>query len=295
MTWQQEHRAALARRLDAIERLPDGIVHDERSPLHHIRLIKVAGQLRFYFVDSASGDLEGPMSRMELARPLRLLAGYTQAAMLTLLWAAEPARVCMLGMAGGRLSLLFYHYFAATAIDNVDIDPAVAAIASTYFGITFDQRQQLTIQDARVFLSQPPAETGRYDIIVMDAFRDASDNLDHLATRQFYQACKRRLTPGGVLSVNFLRSDPRFHEKIKTLLSSFAHVLASEHKHSLVLFASQQRRLTPAQIGQRAAALQRRHGVEFTFEQRGGALQPARSLQTCSAQTLRDVAVLEDE
>jgi spermidine synthase len=335
VTWQQEHLTMLARRLDTIERLPDGIIHDEQSPLHHIQLIKAAGQIQLYFVDPASGALDGPMSRMELARPLRLLAGYTQAAMLTLLWAAEPARVCLLGMAGGRLSLLFYHYFTATAIDNVDIDPAMAAIASTYFGITFDQRQRLAIQDARAFLNdwpaiegapggrsadgppawmdetlrstqdaalpsmqvggQPPAQKGAYDIIVMDAFRDASDDLNHLATRQFYQACKRRLRPAGVVCINILRSDPRFPEKVKTVLSSFAHVLASEHKHSLVLFAGQQRRLASAQLVARAAALQRRHSFEFPFEQRAAALQPARSLPVSSAQALRDVAVLDDE
>src|SRR4051794_39699616 len=140
------------------------------------------------------------MSRIELDRPLRLLAGYTQSAMLTLLWNPTPARVCLLGMAGGRLSLLFYHSFAETIIDNVDIDPASIPLAQAYFGITFDERQRITIKEARAFLSADTSQI--YDIIVMDAFRDATDDLNHLATRQFYQVCKRRLTPGGVLCVN---------------------------------------------------------------------------------------------
>ena len=88
MTWQQEHLAALTQRLVSLASLPDGVIHDEQSPLHHIQLIKAAGQIQFYFIDPASGALDGPMSRIELARPLRLLAGYTQAALLTLLWAA---------------------------------------------------------------------------------------------------------------------------------------------------------------------------------------------------------------
>ncbi|HEU5103549.1 MAG TPA: fused MFS/spermidine synthase [Roseiflexaceae bacterium] len=301
MTWQDEHLASLAQRLVALDSLADGIIHDEQSPLHHIQLIKAAGQIQFYFVDRASGALEGPMSRMEIARPLRLLAGYTQAAMLTLLWAAEPARVCLLGMAGGRLSLLFYHYFTATTIDNVDIDPAVAAIASRYFGITFDQRQRIAIQDARAFLEAglpteaAPAGKGAYDIIVMDAFRDASDDLEHLATSQFYQVCTRRLRPSGVVCVNLLKSDTRFFAKGKTVLSCFPHVLASQHKHSLVLLASHQRRLTPDQIAGRAASLQRRHGFEFPFEERAAALQSTRAIAEYRAQALRDVTALEDE
>jgi spermidine synthase len=293
VSWQQANLAALAQRLNALKNLPDGILHDQQSPLHRIRIIKAAGQIQFYFVDPSSGALDGPMSRIEIDRPLRLLAGYTQAAMLTLLWNPAPARVCLLGMAGGRLALLFYHYFATTVIDNVDIDPVVIPIASAYFGIIFDDRQRIAIQDARAFLSaeaSPP-----YDIIVMDAFRDATDDLNHLATRQFYQACKRRLTPGGVLCVNVLKSDRLFFEKIKTVMSSFRHALIAEHKRSLVLFGHDRRQLTHDQIVANAASLQRRHAFEFPFEERAGALQPARAIAAYSVQALREVRVLDDE
>src|SRR5215212_6484958 len=157
-------------------------------------------------------------------------------------------------MAGGRLALLFHHYFADTVIDNVDIDPAVAAIATSYFGITFDDRQRITIQDARAFLHADSSPV--YDSIVMDAFRDASDDLNHLATRQFYQICKRRLSPGGVLCVNILKSDRLFFEKIKTVMSSFRHILTAEHKRSLLLFGNDRRQLTHEQIVATAALLQ---------------------------------------
>jgi spermidine synthase len=283
----------LSQRLNALKDLPDGILHDQQSPLHHIRIIKDAGQIQFYFVDPSSGALDGPMSRIEIDRPLRLLAGYTQAAMLTLLWDPAPARVCLLGMAGGRLALLFHHYFATTVIDNVDIDPAIIPIACAYFGITFDDRQRIAIQDARAFLSAEASD--RYDIIVMDAFRDATDDLNHLATRQFYQACKRRLTPGGVLCINILKSDRLFFEKLKTVMSSFRHVLISEHKRSLVLFGNERRHLTHDQIVANAAQLQRRHAFEFPFEARATALQSARAIPAYSSQALRAVAVLDDE
>ncbi len=293
MSWQPKDLAALIQRLNALKDLPDGILHDEISPLHHIRIIKDVGQIQFYFVDPSSGALDGPMSRIEIDRPLRLLAGYTQAAMLTLLWNRAPARVCLLGMAGGRLALLFYHYVASAVIDNVDIDPAVIPIATRYFGITFDERQRITIQDARAFLNADTSQI--YDIIVMDAFRDASDDLNHLATRQFYQVCQRRLTPGGVLCVNILKSDQQFLEKVKAVMSSFRHILISEHKRSLVLFSNDRRQLTHDQIVTNAASLQRRHAFEFPFAERAAALQSARAIAAYSSQALRGVPVLDDE
>jgi spermidine synthase len=128
----------------------------------------------------------------------------------------------------------------------------------------------------------------------MDAFSDSSDELNHLATQQFYRACKRRLAPNGVLCVNMLRSDPRFFEKIKTILSSFRHVLIVEHKRSVVLFANDRARLTPDQIAARAAAIQRRHAFEFPFEERAAMLRPARAIAAYSSQALRDVRVLND-
>lgn len=283
----------LAQRLNALNDLPDGILHDEITALHHIRIIKDAGQIQFYFVDPSTGALDGPMSRIELDRPLRLLAGYTQAAMLTLLWNPAPARICLLGMAGGRLALLFHYYFASTVIDNVDIDPAVVPIATKYFGIIFDERQRIAIQDARAFLSAEVSQ--RYDIIIMDAFRDASDELNHLATRQFYQICQRRLTPGGVLCVNMLKSDRLLFEKIKTFMSSFQHVVVAELKRSLVLFGNQRRQLTHEQILANAGSLQRRNAFDFPFEERAAALQPARAIAAYSSQALRAVRVLDDK
>jgi spermidine synthase len=284
---------SLTQHLNALKARPDGVLHDEITPLHHIRIIKDAGQMQFYFVDPGSGALDGPMSRIELERPLRLLAGYTQSAMLTLLWNPAPVQICLLGMAGGRLALLFYHYFATTVIDNVDIDPAVIQIATRYFGITFDARQRIAIQDARAFLHANRSPL--YDSIVMDAFRDATDDLNHLATRQFYQICQRRLTPGGVLCVNMLKSDRLFFEKIKTFMSSFRHVLIAEHKHSLVVFGNDRRQLTRDQIIANAALLQRRHAFDFPFEERAAALQSARTIAEYSSPALREVQVLEDE
>jgi spermidine synthase len=287
--WQQADLAAITARLSRLRQQPDGVVHDERTALHHIQIIKHAGQLHFYFRDPASGALAGPMSRVDLDRPLYLLAEYTQAAMLALLWRPEPEHVCIVGLAGGRLSMLLHHYLAQVVVDNVDIDPAVAEIATRFFGLAFDARQTIAIQDGRDFLA---AARQRYDIIVMDAFRDDTDNLDHLATGEFYALCKARLARGGVLCANLLTSDTLFLAKSKTLLASFRYLYAVEHKRGVVLFGGDHQKLGADEIGRRSSALQRLHGFEFPFLARAAALKPARDLPFYSA--LRAVEPLHD-
>ena len=287
--WQHDNLAAIAARLAWLRRQPDGVVHDERTPLHHIQIVKHIGQVHFYFRDLASGALVGPMSRIDLDRPLYLLAEYTQAAMLALLWRPEPERICIIGLAGGRLSMLLHHHLPQVVIDNVDVDPAVAEIAARYFGMAFDARQAITIQDGRAFLA---GARDPYDIIVMDAFRDESDNLDHLATSGFYAACKARLARGGVLCANLLTSDRLFLAKSRTLLASFRYVYAVEHKRGVVLFGNDHQRLAADEIARRSSALQRAHGFEFPFLACAAALKPARELPFYPA--LRGANVLHD-
>src|SRR5262245_33598364 len=271
--WQPANLAAIIARLAWLRQQPDGVVHDQRSPLHHIRIVKHAGQIHFYFRDPATGALTGPMSRIDLDRPLYLLAEYTQAGMLALLWRPAPERICIIGLAGGRLSMILHHQLLESKVDNVDVDPAVADIATRCFGIAFDARQTIAIQDGRAFLE---AARDVYDIIVMDAFRDETDNLDHLATSEFYALCKARLVRGGVLCANLLTSDSLFLAKCKTLLASFRYVYAVEHKRGVVLFGSEHLKLSADEIARRSSALQHLHGFEFPFLARAAALKPAR-------------------
>ena len=291
--WQAAHLADLRRRLAWLSAEPDGVLLDVASPLHRIQIVKQAGQILFYFVDADTGALDGPMSRMAIGQPLQLLAEYTQAAMTTLVWRPAPQRVCLLGLAGGRLALAFYHYFPALAIDNVDVDPAVAAIATDYFGLTFDRRQTLAIQDARAFLRAQPADR-TYDIVVMDAFSAGAEDLPHLATAEFYAECRARLARGGVVCANILRSDPLFFEKVKTFLQSFRQVYVSEHKRGLVLLGGDWARLAQPDIVRRARELQRRHDFAFPFVERAAALRLAREVGLIGGAALHGVRVLRD-
>jgi spermidine synthase len=288
--WQQQNLAAIQRRLAWLRRLPDGAIYDEASGLQHIRILKHGSQIQLYFVDRASGALEGPMSRIDIERPLDLLAGYTQAALLSLIWQPNPRRICVLGFAGGRLALVLHHYLPGATIDNVDHDPAFTAIAPAFFGIGFDERQRLTIADGRQFLAGTDAT---YAIIVVDAFSDSGDQLDHLATAQFYELCARRLAPGGVLCANILRSDPHHAAKIKSLAAQFPAAQFAELKRSIVAFGAYQR-LPATEVGRRAAELQRRHGFGFPFLARAAELHALRAARAELQQQIRHATPLED-
>ncbi|GAB4205822.1 MAG: hypothetical protein OHK0022_32310 [Roseiflexaceae bacterium] len=291
--WQEAHLRLLSGRLAPLAALPDGLVHRDTSGLHDIRILKVAGQLHYYFHNASNGDLEGPMSRMALDRPLHLLAQYTQAALLALAWKPEPAQICLLGLAGGRLSLVLYHHFPRAAIVNVDIDPAAAPIAQQFFGVTLDQRQRSVVADARDYLEQ--GDPGRhFDLIIMDAFRDERDRLNRLATGGFYARCRERLAPGGVLAVNLLKSDPLFWAKIKTFQHSFRHGLICRCKHGVVLLGNDRLRLSPGEITRRLATVQQRRLFSFPLAEHAADLVACRALPNYDEQVWRAAPLLDD-
>lgn len=273
--WHTSNRAAIARRLAPLLHLPDGTLHEHDSGLHRIRVIKHGAQVHVYFVES-DGQLCGPMSRIDLRAPLDLLATYMRAMLVALVWLPEPRRACLLGFAGGRLSLVLHHCFPALAIDNVELDPAFGPLAEQYFGVVFDERQRLLIGDARAHLEG--AAGAGYDLVVMDAFSDGRDNLDRLATVEFYAACRRAMSPEGVLCVNLLRSDPRLPEKLAALRVSFRQVYVAERRRSLVALAHDRQRLAADAMARAAAELDRRLGFGFSLAEQAAGLSQHRDL-----------------
>ncbi len=288
--WQQQNLAGIEARLAPLRSLPDGTIADEHG-LHHIRIEKQGDQLQLLFVNS-DGTLEGPMSRIDLRHPLRLLSSYTQAAMLALLWQPQPQRACLLGFAGGRMSLVLHYHLPELMIDNVEIDPAFLELAPRFFGVEFDARQRLVIADARAFLAEPGSPS--YEIMVMDAFRDNTDELDALATVEFYALCRRRLARDGLLCINLLRSDPRFAAKIRALQSQFRSVYLVALKHSLVLFATAAPRIKHQQLALRAAELQARHQFDFPFLERASSLLPLAEASPHLLEQIRRAEPLRD-
>jgi spermidine synthase len=266
------------------------ILHEEQVGDLRLVVMQRGEQIELFFANP-SGTLDGPMSRIDPARPLHLAAEYSQTLMLSLLWQRAPKRICVLGFGGGRVPLVLHHYLPAAIIESVDIDAAFARVAERYFGVVFDERQRFVVADGRAFLEAPGPQ---YDIILMDAFSDERDALDHLATTEFYAVCRQRMEPGAVFAVNMLRSDARLDQKVAAFNIAFPHTYVVVLKHSLVLFGATHTRLRLEQLINRAAEIQQSQQFLFPFEHRAATLQRLRpnELGFQGARPLRDAYLI---
>ena len=109
-----------------------------------------------------------------------------------------PAKVAMLGVAGGTVARAYARYFPDTVIDAVEIDGELFDIGERYFGL--DPRPQLRLHtdDARPFLRKTDE---RYDFIFLDTYRQPYIPF-YLATKEFFELARDRLAPGGAVIIN---------------------------------------------------------------------------------------------
>jgi hypothetical protein len=89
-------------------------------------------------------------------------------------------------------------YYPDAEIDGVELDPAVSRVGRRYFGMGDNPRLTVHDVDARPFLR---ASDGRYDLIVVDAYRQPYVPF-YLATREFFRLVREHLTPGGIVALN---------------------------------------------------------------------------------------------
>jgi spermidine synthase len=137
---------------------------------------------------------------------------------------AEPPRsVAIVGNAAGTTARAYARYFPQTRVDGVEIDGALSEVGRELFDLR-GPRLHLHTDDGRTFLR---ASERRYDAIFVDAYRQPYVPF-HLATREFFQLARERLTLGGVVLVNVghpERSDDLEQMLTATIGDVFAHVV----------------------------------------------------------------------
>lgn len=225
--WDKANRGAINRRVDFLRDKPEGVLMDRKSELHRFMVTKENNLIRLFFLDpfadGGNQKASGCMSEYDLADPLNLIIAYTQALLLPLLWQPEPKRVYEIGFAGGRVPLVLHHYFPELIIDNTDIDSLVESISTRYFGLEFDDRLHLHIEDGRKFL-ETRDKKDLYDFILVDAFKGTGHGPYMLSTTEFYGVCKANMPEDGVVMTNLIERDPLFLEKINAIRASFKNV-----------------------------------------------------------------------
>lgn len=133
----------------------------------------------------------------------------------------DPARaeVLIIGLAAGTVSSLWSEIYGPAPITGVELDPQILEVGAAYFGL---ERPNVTAEagDGRRWLqSQPPDR--RWDMIGIDAYRVPYIPFQ-LATTEFFDLVRSRLTSGGAAAINVGRvpGDQRLVDSLVVTLQS---------------------------------------------------------------------------
>ncbi|MCM2316588.1 MAG: fused MFS/spermidine synthase [Thermoanaerobaculia bacterium] len=111
-------------------------------------------------------------------------------------------KMLFIGVGGGTGPTRFAHDFPELDIDGVEVDPVVIEVAERYLGLKPGPKLRVHVDDGRAFLRR---SGGGYDVIVVDAYsqnRYGSTIPAHLTTREFFEECRDKLAPGGIVVFN---------------------------------------------------------------------------------------------
>jgi spermidine synthase len=266
------------------------VVFETSSPYHHIRVVD-EGQLRTLCFDDA---LE---SRVSLQEPLQGHFEYTEYFQMPWLWNTQIVNVLMIGLGGGSTQRAFEHYYQEVHVETVEIDPVVAEVAREYFRFKENERQKVWVEDGRVFLRRNPT---RRDLIILDAYvqgRYGSSIPQHLATKEFFELVRERLSTNGVMAYNVIGSMQGWHADIvgaiyRTLKAVFPQVYAfpARTSQNVVLVATRAAvRAEPNALRQRMAWMIQNGRLTLpTFRERFEALRLQPPLTAMSSPLLTD-------
>jgi spermidine synthase len=109
-------------------------------------------------------------------------------------------RTLIIGGAGFTFPREYLRTYTDKSIDVVEIDPQMVHIARKFFRLKDDPRMNVIHQDGRVFLNR--AQTGAYDVVLMDAFGSLFTAPYQLTTVEAVQNISRVLGEDGVVISN---------------------------------------------------------------------------------------------
>ena len=138
-------------------------------------------------------------TRQRLSGTKGALASQRHQSWVPLLLCRRPERVATIGMAAG-LSAAAALDFPVKELHAVELVPEVVDAARAHFGawnaaLFSDPRARIHVADGRVELARLP---GMFDAILCDLLFPGEDGTAFLYAREFFEACRARLAPGGV-------------------------------------------------------------------------------------------------
>jgi spermidine synthase len=204
-------------------------------------------------------------SAMRLAKPLDLELAYTRSMMAFLLFNDDPRDVFMIGLGGGSLAKFIYHRLPAAVTRVVEKSDQVVAIARQMFQLPADdERLEVVVGDGADWVTRDEVWA---DVLIVDGY-DAESQAEALSTKAFYEDCRKRLEPQGILVINLWGGDREFNQTLRRIEAAFPAgtlCLPAEKPGNVIVFGfrSPPDGVRWGGLAERAVALQARHGLEF--------------------------------
>ena len=177
----------------------------------------------------------------------------------------EPRNVLMIGLGSASLVRFFRHGMPDAHLTVIEINRDVIQVAHQFFRLPQDDdRLDVQVGNGYFFVQQTPL---RFDAILVDGY-DHRARPGKLESAEFYQACRARLAPQGVLVANVF-GRVRGHGQTKrhlreTFGSGVVLLPSSDSKNVLATaFADPPAPVSVAQLRNRAAALKERYDLPF--------------------------------
>ena len=147
---------------------------------------------------------------------------------LPALVSAHPASVLVVGFGAGVTAGSFVPYPDLEHLTICEIEPLIPRVVSSYFtkennDVAGDKRTTIVYDDARSFILTTHE---KFDVITSDPIHPWVKGAASLYTREYFQAVKRHLNPGGVVTqwVPLYESTPEaVKSEIATFLEVFPH------------------------------------------------------------------------
>jgi spermidine synthase len=213
-------------------------------------------------------DYGARQSVVKLGDPDYIELPYAKAMQVGLAAAEDPKRVLIVGLGGGTIPQFLRQHFPELLIDVVELDPAVLRVARTYFGFQMDDRMRAFVADGRRFIEQSEPV---YDVIYLDAY--SADSVPYaLTTRQFLEATRKALKPGGVVVGNVWssRSNELYDSMVRTYQHVFAQVAINDVRgvgNKIVVATVTADALGKERVGKRAASVTARGRFPYDLKE----------------------------
>jgi spermidine synthase len=171
----------------------DGLLYETESTLQYIQVLER---------DSGARSLrlnEGVASHSVWRADTVLTGGYWDLFLVVPPLLFEPPKTMLvIGNSGGTVARAYGALYPDVEIDGVEIDPKVTEVGERFLGLGDNPNLRVITADGRPHLRRTDK---RYDIIVIDAYKQPYIPF-YLATREFFELTRDRLTANGVLALN---------------------------------------------------------------------------------------------